>query len=102
MPERGDGRAIITEALCQMSSKRIRAPAEFAAGCPLVANVRGRVQTLFPDRFVRADSSKNDNKGRRGEIATAIHHNQARDDGKVVENQQHAPQPWMPSIQLRV
>ena len=100
MSERCDRRPITAEALCQMGSERIRAPAQFAISQgPVVADMcdcfRGHCGPVI-DAFEQIHLEALINKGRRGEIPTAIHHDQARDDGKVVENQQHAPQPWMP------
>ena len=100
MSERRDRRAVSAEALCQMGSERIRAPAQLAISQgPAVAYMcdcfRGHGGPAI-NSFEQIHLETLINKGRRGEIPTAIHHDQARDDGKVVENQQHAPQPWMP------
>src|SRR5215831_7973061 len=48
------------------------------------------------DRFVESDSLEAlIHKGRRAEIAPAIHRDQHQNDGEVIKNQQHAKQRGM-------
>src|SRR5947209_19070293 len=94
MPEHRNWAAIIAEALCQIGSECIRAPAQLTI-CQgfAVANMcscfRGHCAPAI-DSFDQIHSETLINKRLRSEIATAIHQDQRYDDGEIIENQQYA------------
>src|SRR5438128_5785541 len=79
-----------------IKSKSIRAPAQLAVGqTSVVANMCNRVRghcAPMIDSFEQIHSETLINKGRCGEVTTAIHEYQARDNGEVIQNQQQSPQ----------
>ena len=94
MPEHRNWAAIIAEALCQIGSECIRAPAQLTIRQGFtVANMcscfRGHCAPAI-DSFDQIHSETLINKRLRREIATAIHQDQRYDDGEIIENQQYA------------
>ncbi len=81
MPEHGNRSAIAAETLYQVRRKPVRALAQFAVRqSSVAAKVCDRLDSL--EALIH--------KGRRAEIATAIHRDQNQNDSEVIKNQQHA------------
>ena len=91
--------AVIAKAFCQMRGERIRTRAQLAVGQrSVVAGVRDcfrRHRGPAIDLFQQVHSKTLINKGRRGEIAAAIHHDQSGNNSEIIENQKYALQPRM-------
>ena len=91
MPQNCDRSAIIAETFCQVGGERIRTLPELAVAQPLVtADMRNGIrgcQSPLIDSFEEIHSKTLVNKWRRGEIAATVHHDQPRNNSKVIQNQ---------------